>query len=261
MKGVINLSNHFLKKNGGTILTVVASVGVVATALLVAKETPKVMNRLEELKSKDEPPTKLETTKVVVKGYAPAIVSGAGTIFCIVGANVLNKRQQASLISAYTFLNNSYGQYKNKLIELYGKDAHESIVEAIAVEKAEDMNVYVPSLCSSNSLIPEEAEGKRYLFYDEFGERYFESTLEQVMAAQYHLNRNFVLRGCATLNEYYHFLGIEHHENGEELGWAIDDCIYWIDFDNKKAKLKDGTEYIIVYMEFYPTTEWQDLYA
>lgn len=255
------MNTQVIKRNGATILSVVASVGVVATALLAVKETPKVMECLDEIKSKEEPPTKLETAKVIVKGYAPAIATGTGTIFCIVGANMLNKRQQASLISAYTYLNNSYGRYKNKLIELYGKDAHESIVEAISIENANEVSMYAPSLCSSNQLTPSKCYGEKKLFYEEFGDRYFEASLEQVMAAQYHLNRNYVLRGYVTLNEYYEFLGIDPHENGDELGWAVnDDCVYWLDFVNKPSTMKDGRDYFISYMQFYPSVEWKELY-
>ena len=48
--------------------------------------------------------------------------------------NVLSKRQQAALTSAYALLNDSYNNYKDKLKELYGEEAHQKIVDAIAAE-------------------------------------------------------------------------------------------------------------------------------
>lgn len=60
--------------------------------------------------------------------YIPAAISGTATIFCIFGANVLSKRQQAALTSAYALLNDSYNNYKDKLKELYGEEAHQKIV-------------------------------------------------------------------------------------------------------------------------------------
>lgn len=69
------------------------------------------------------------------------------------------------------------------------------------------------------------------LFYDEHSNRYIESTIEQVIAAEYHLNRNYILRGYSYLNKLYEFLGLESTNYGSVLGWVSnDDGMYWIDF-------------------------------
>ena len=44
-------------------------------------------------------------------------------------------------MSAYALLDQSYKEYKNKLIELYGEEQHNEIIDAIAIEKAEDIGV------------------------------------------------------------------------------------------------------------------------
>lgn len=46
------------------------------------------------------------------------------------------------------------------------------------------------------------------LFYDVFSERFFESTLTDVMSAEYKLNREIDLYG-AYLNQFYEFLEAE----------------------------------------------------
>lgn len=63
------------------------------------------------------------------------------TITCLLASNILNKRTQASLMSAYAILDQSYKEYKNKLIELYGEEQHNEIIDAIVIEKAEDVGV------------------------------------------------------------------------------------------------------------------------
>ena len=116
-----------LKKASPTILTCIGAVGVVATAVLAVKATPKALEmvRADSRKNHDGDPhaaTKVEVVKSCWKCYIPAAVTGAATIACIFGANTLNRRQQASLASAYALVNRSFMEYKNKVKELYGQE-------------------------------------------------------------------------------------------------------------------------------------------
>lgn len=56
--------------------------------------------------------SKTEAIKSAWVYYIPSTVIGVSTIICIVGANVLNRHQQASLSSAYALINKSYNEYK-----------------------------------------------------------------------------------------------------------------------------------------------------
>lgn len=261
MNNFVSSSKLFLKRNGATILTGLAAVGVVTTTVMAVKATPKALELLEEAKQeKGEELTKLEKVQVAGPSYIPTAVVCASTLVCLFGANVLNKRQQAALISAYAFLDNSFKEYKAKLKELYGEEAHEEIVNAIAVEKAREVGITAESLCMNTSLTKDEACGEPVLFYEEYSHRYFESTIEQVIAAQYHTNRNFVLRGYTTLNEFYTFLGLEPTDNGDVLGWAVEDDLYWVDFNNHKTVLDDGLEVYIIETPWGPTSDFLEYY-
>lgn len=254
MSGILDRAVLFCKRNSSTILTYMGGVGVVATTVLGVKATPKALMKLEEAKSeKGEELSSLETIKVAGPTYIPTILSGIGTLACIFGSNMLNKRHQAALISAYALIDNSYKEYKDKLKELYGEEAHEKIVEAIAAEKAKDIGVRGGYLVSSCNLTADESCGEPVLFYDEHSGRYFESSIEQVINAEYHLNRNYVLRGYCFLNELYEFLGLELTEYGDVMGWTpTDDGEYWIEFNHRKAILDDGLEVYILEMPFAP---------
>ena len=248
-------SNLFLKKNSATILTVAAAAGVITTSVLSAKaaiKASRVLAHKEE--EKGEKLTFEETISAVWTIYIPPVVAGMSTIACVFGANILNKRQQASLASAYALIDNSYKEYKAKLKELYGEEAHNNIVDAIAAEKCEDVHVYAGGLTSAYTQeIESDAEPR--LFYDEYSGRYFETTIEKVLLAEYHLNRNYILRGFARLNEFYEFLGLEPTDYGETVGWDICDEIYWIDFNHRKAFIgddNDGFECYIIEMPYYP---------
>lgn len=115
-----------LKKASPTILTCIGAAGVVATAVLAVKATPKAdsLIKADSRRNHDGDPyaaTKLEAVKSCWKCYIPAAATGVATIICIFGANTLNKKQQASLASAYALVNRSYSDYKHKLKECMAK--------------------------------------------------------------------------------------------------------------------------------------------
>lgn len=250
-----------LKRHSSTILTVLGGVGVIVTAFLAVKATPKAMEVLEQAtEEKGEELTKVEKFKMAGPAYIPSALVGIGTVTCIFGANVLNKRQQAALVSAYTLVDSSYKQYRQKLIELYGKETHDEIIDAIAVEKAKEVGIYAEGMCQNTCLTDDKACGDPVLFYDEWSNRYFESTIEQVIVSQYHFNRNFVLRGYAVLNELYEFLGLELTDYGSKLGWAVEDELYWVDFNNKKTVLENGIEVYIIETPWGPSADFLEYY-
>lgn len=257
MEGLLHQAQLFCKRNASTILTGLGGAGVVATTVMAVKATPKAVKLLEEAKEeKGEELTVVEKVKVAGTTYLPTVVTGAATIACIFGANVLNKRHQASLASAYALVDSSYKDYKNKVKELYGEETHQEVVNAIMIEKAEDVYVHSECLCASCDLATEENDGEPKTFYDEHSNRYFEATIEQVITAEYHLNRNFTLRGYAVLNELYEFLGLETTDYGSVLGWAVnDDEIYWVDFNHRKVILPDNMEVYIIETPYEPTYE------
>lgn len=237
----------FLKRNGSTILTVLGGAGVVATAVTAVKATPKAIKLIEVYEEqKGEDLTTLEKVRVAGPHYIPAILIGAGTIACMFGANVLNKRNQASLMSAYALIDNSYKEYKKKVGELYGEETHKEVVSSIAKDKyTDDIRV----------------DDNKMLFYDEFSHRYFESTLEDVIKAEYNTNRQLQCNGVVYLNEYYEFLGVEPSQVGTYLGWSSGIleshyCAERIEFDHWKVILEDGLECCIITLRYEPVIDF-----
>lgn len=249
-----------VKKHSSTLLCITAAGGVAVTAVLAAKETPKAISLLEEAKRNkatdmtvyyDNEPcevktsgklTRLETVITVVPAYIPAIISGTLTVACIFGANILNKRQQAAITSAYALLNEQFSRYKHKVVENHGIDAHEHIMQQLAVEKADSNHVIVPGIFNEDtSLEFEGADEETLLFYDSFSERLFESTISRVLEAEYHINRNAALGMYPTLNDFYDLLGLEHTDEGDLYGWSLygEDYI-WIDFNHIATTLDEG---------------------
>ena len=249
-------SKLYLKHHSSTILTCLGAVGVVATAITAATATPKATKILQKAKEeKGEDLTKLEALVAASPAYIPSVAIGASTIACIFGANVLNKRQQAAITSAYALVDSSYKKYRAKLQELYGEEADTKIREAIVTEECKDIDVWAPG-CGSI-----DRNGERRVF--EFNGRYFESTMESVINAEYHFNRNFSLRGEASLNEFYEFLGLSPKEEGSVLGWSCTQLIEdyettWIDFDHHPITLEGGVECFIIETLIPPIIDYEE---
>ena len=246
MNKLVHRASLYVRRNAPTILTCVGGIGVVATSVMAVKATPKALQLLEEAKAeKGDDLTKLEVVAVAGPAYIPAMVTGAATIACIFGANVLNRSQQASLASAYALIDNSYKEYKKKVEELYGKEADAQVKQEIAKDKYKKSDV--------------KDEDDKLLFYDEFSGRFFNATMEDVLRAEYHVNREIDNLGWATLNEFYLKAGLEPIEGGFDVGWTEEEnrARYWqswVDFSQPKTILDDGLEcYIItMYQEPYP---------
>ena len=157
-----------------TFLTVLGAAGVIATSIAAVKATPKAIRIIEEEKKQKEELTNKEAIKAAWKCYIPAIAIGMSTIVCIFGANMLNKRQQASLMSAYALLSNSYSKFRKKTNELYGEEAEHKIINEIAKDEYLDDDY------------PREENGELFnddecLFYDFVSQQYFSATMDEVI--------------------------------------------------------------------------------
>lgn len=231
MNNILNASSKFLKHNSSTILTCLGAVGVVATTVMAVKATPKAIAAVEaRTEEKGEDLTRLETIAVVAPAYAPSAITGIATVACIFGANILNKRAQASLMSAYALLDKSYKEHKGKVKELFGEEGLFQVKESIAKDKYEEQK-------------PEVHDGNE-LFYDAYSRRFYESTMDRVKNAAYEVNRKMATEYGVSLNDYYEMVGLDPIEGGDIVGWSVGQCyeMYWeswLDFEYQQTTIND----------------------
>lgn len=247
---------EFLRRNSSTILTSVGAVGVVATSVMAVKATPKALTLIDKAtEEKGEKLTKIEVVKVAGPAYIPAVITGVATIACILGSNVISRHQQASLMSAYALLDSQYKEYREKVDEIYGEEAGEKVREEIVKDK----------YTGDGLLLDDDTE----LFYDFYSGRYFESTKEKVLWAQYETNRALFVNCTVGLNEYYDFLGLETRPAYDEIGWTCGQMeeMYWhpwIEFDHEEIIIDDGDddhaglECTIIYLPMEPVMGYLD---
>lgn len=220
-----------IRKSMPLFATGLACIGVIATTYLAAKKTPEATERLKQAKEKaGNELNALESVKAVLPVYWPVCAAGTATVACIIGIQALNQKQQASLIAMYGVAAKSLQKYDGKVKELFGVDFLKQVKTAIAQDSASEQILSHP-------------DHDELLFYDMISGRYFNSTMFAVREAEYHFNRNFILRGGqATLNELYDFLDLEHIEGGDVAGWDICQIgefygYEWVDFEHELTKI------------------------
>lgn len=237
----------FLKKNSPMILTVVGSAGVIATAVLSVKATPKALKLIETAENiKGEKLTKLEVVKVAWTPYIPAAITGLSTIACIFGANYLNAKNQATLMSAYALLDNTFKEYRNKVNEVYGEDADTRV-----------RNELVNSNYDGQIVLNEGEE----LFFDYNSMQFFISTMDKVLQAESEFLKILEYSDYATMNEYYEILGIPKIHTGDVRGWYLleyndpYDCEE-LEFSYEQNVLPDGTPCWVITTNNEPRVDW-----
>lgn len=256
----------FLRKYSSTILTFVGAAGVIGTAVLAVKATPKALELIADETNRQNNEIleeaiangcetcnyvrKLkpsEVVKVAWKPYIPAAIVGISTIACIFGANYLSRKIQASLMSAYALLDSTYKEYREKTRELYKDDAINIEHEMIKSKFDKDITLHQD----------------KELFFDYQSMRYFESTFEDVKRAEYLLNQKLTTHGYACLNDFYDILGIPHVAYGYQLGWSTmsSDTIYayseiLLEFKYEKVEMDDGLECNIITIAYPPSLEY-----
>lgn len=251
----MNKAQLLLKKHSPMILTVAGATGVVATAVLSVKATPKALQLLEYAQcEKGEKLTFKETIQTAWVPYVPAALTGFATIACIFGANYLNTRNQASLMSAYALLDRTYKEYRDKVIEIDGKEKELNLREELIKDKYNDEVI-------KTRYDDEINDAERLIFFDNNSSRFFVSTMEKVMEAECKFKEAIEWKGYACLNQYYDMLGIPRVDFGYQLGW-IDienndpyNCSS-LEFNYEKVSPKDGVEIWIIHTNVPPATDY-----
>lgn len=243
MKQKINI-NNFLKKNSSTILTVIGSIGVGATAIVSAKDTIKAMKRFEE----EKPLTMKKKIKLAAPCYIPTIITGITTILCICCSNKINKNIQKSLASAYVLLDQSYKEYRNSVKETYGDDGDLNVIQNISKKKAEQ------------SQIDNTSDGDA--FFDFFSLQFFNSNLDAIRKAEEEANNILKAGGYISLKTVYSLIGEDIIGTDNLLGWSSGaGKVYGydsIEIVTDEVVREDGSKYYILDFVTQPTNDYLD---
>lgn len=123
--------NYKARQVTAILLGITSAVGTVVSCILVAKETPKALEKIKKLKVTGKP-TKMDYIKALIPVYWPALAVCAGTVASTTISNVVSMRTEASLIATSTMLNQGWRKYRGKVQDIFGKDASNLIDQEAA---------------------------------------------------------------------------------------------------------------------------------
>lgn len=251
-----NKVNFQLKKHSPEILVVAGVVGTVASAVMACKATLKVNAVVDEAKnsidrihtatekgqneageSYDANDSKKDLTLVYtqtgikfVKLYGPAVALGALSITSIFASNNILRKRNVALAAAYATVDKSFKEYRNRVIDRFGKQIdHElkynikakEVEEVVVNEKGEEETVK-----KTVNMAEENIFGSPYAkFFDEcspYWEKNAEYNLMFLRQQQNYANDLLRARGRLFLNEVYDMLGIPKTKAGQVVGWVYD---------------------------------------
>lgn len=231
------ITNHLqkakmrVKKHTPDIFIVVGISGMISTAVMAAKATPKAVKIMENIKEKDEDPDKITIIKGVAPVYIPSAILCAVSIAFILAANKIRIDRGAAIATAYKLTRDNFSDYKNKVVEKIGDKKADEIDDDIAKDKIDDNP-------AEEDNIVETGKGT-HLCYDGVTGRYFYSDIEEIRKTVNDLNETMIRDNYVSLNDFHEALGLPPTEMGDRLGWHISCGLIDVRFSSQIAYNKE----------------------
>lgn len=229
-----------------TVLTGLGIIGVGATAVSAVKCKPeadeRVRNAAWELKKEATELTKFEKFKAAAPAYIPAVLIGTATGACIFGSHFLSRKTQASLTAACVAGSEYHKKFRKKLVELRGEETAKEVETEMACE------------CASFHRIGLDAPDRKMWFTEPITGQKMHRYEREVMHAELHLNRMYIMCGGLSLNTYLEFLGLDKVAEGDDTGWSFEQGIEWLDFEH----IPTGEDTCTLQPIFWPDKSFMD---
>lgn len=253
-----------LKKHSPEILIVAGVIGTVTSTVMACKATTKVNSVLENTEKqiariheateqgmiagvnqegvyveeeytpedgkKDLAIVYVQTGIEFVKLYGPAVVLGALSLTSMIASNNILRKRNVALAAAYATVDNGFKEYRNRVIERFGKDLDrelkyniksETVKETVVDEKGKEktvektINVVDPNLYSPYSIVFDDGN----VGWDKDPEK----TKFFLVQQQNYANEILKAKGHLFLNEVYEMLGAQLTKAGQSVGWVYDE--------------------------------------
>lgn len=233
MKKMARKLGFNMRKRSPEILVGVGIAGMITTAVIAVKATPKALALLEEakaLKSEENGSDEInlqfkETVMVTWKCYIPAVLIGSASVACIIGANATNLRRNAALSTAFTLSETAYSEYRDKVSETIGEKKEKAVRESIAKDKLDNAPIVNKEIILT--------EKGNTICYDAMSGRKFKSDIEALRQIENELNARMLIETYISLNDFYYMVGLHGTKMGDQLGWNSDDGLINIQFSSQ----------------------------
>lgn len=243
-----------VKKHSPEILLTVGIVGGVASAVMACKATTKLSGILEEGKKNTEELNeyvktegyseeytaedyandvrivKVQTAVKVAKLYAPSVVLGVASVTSILAGHKIIKTRNAALSAAYAAIDHSFKEYRNRVVERFGKELDHELKYNI---KAKEVQEVVTDENGNEQVVTNTVEIADITTLSEYSRFFDETAKGWSRDAEY--NKTFLIhqqsvandrlksKGYLFLNDVYEMLGMAPSKAGQIVGWIYDE--------------------------------------
>lgn len=191
--------------------------------------------------------------KEIIKTCIPVGVSCVLTTGCNITSNIILHKQRNDIVSLAAVIGSSYVGYRQEVIKRYGEDVDREIAKTV------NKNHYV---CNMHPEIPDKLCHWIVDMCDDNLPTYELDAYERdIINAERHLNRNYMLNTYQSFGDFLAFLGFKNVDKiTDAYGWAIEDNeIYVIDFEH--VQVDDNTFRIVPIFSPWYDYENQDMFG
>jgi len=253
-----NRGKFQMVKHSPEILVISGIVGAVAAAVVACKATTKLGDILDDTKEqldvihdfladeercekngytqedskKDTIIIYTKASVAIAKLYAPAVIIGGLSIAGILASNNILRKRNVALAAAYATIDKGFKEYRNRVVERFGKEVDhelkynikakkfdETVVDDNGKEKTSAKTVkvsegitngsdYARLFCKETTLAWDENHDYNMLF---------------LKGQQKYANDRLVHTGHLFLNDVYKELGLATTKAGQIVGWTYDE--------------------------------------
>ena len=266
MRGAFSNVSFKMKKHSPEILMIAGVAGVFVSAVMACKATLKVDAVMDETKEKMDKIHKAEengktdagedyykedakkdtvivyaqTGLKLAKIYAPAVAIGALSITSILASNNILRKRNVALAAAYATVDKSFKEYRNRVIEKFGKEIDRELKYNIKAEKVTatevDEETGKEKKVKKNAFVvnPSDVSGYARFFekytVDEDGNSILnphwepnnEYNIMFIKAQENYANDLLKAKKRLFLNDVYEMLGLPPTKAGQVVGWVYD---------------------------------------
>ena len=271
VSGTFNKIGFSLKKHSPEILVAAGVIGTVVSTVMACKATTKIDSVLDETKEqldkvreyvgntdmeekyspedakKDTTVIYAQTGVKLVKLYAPAVGLGVLSISSILASNNILRKRNAALAAAYAVVDRGFKEYRDRVVERFGKEVDrqlrynikaEEIEETVTDEKGKEKKV-------KKTIEVADPNASDYIKYFTRSNPYWDNNndyIEMFLSSQQnYANDKLKAVGHLTLNEVYDMLGFKDSKAGMVVGWIYNldhpNGDNYVEFDVKKVHL------------------------
>ena len=248
----INKVSFQIKKHSPEILVVAGVVGTVTSAVMACKATTKAGDILEEHHEQMESINEVvamdrddyteedhkkdtlivytQTAVKFVKLYGPSIILGTLSLACIVESHNILRKRNVALAAAYATVDKGFKEYRNRVVERFGKEIDHELKYNIKAKEFETVTVDEKGKEKVEKEIVNVADPNLYSDYARFFDescagwsKDAEANFTFLKCQQNYANDKLKAQGYLFLNDVYKMLGIPATKAGQVVGWIYDE--------------------------------------